>query len=53
MVAPSSPKPTVNMPETPPALNAISIASLKLVSAALALRTLPLTASFIPTSPAP
>ena len=53
MVAPSRPRPTVNMPETPPALKASSIASLKLVSAALALRTLPLTASHIPTKPAP
>ena len=41
------------MPETPPALNASSIASLKLVNAALALRTLPLTASHMPTKPAP
>ena len=49
IVAPSNPSPTVNIPETPPALNASSIAPLKLVSAALALRTLPLTASHIPT----
>ena len=52
MVAPSSPRPTVTIPETPPALKASSIASLKLVRAAFALRTLPLTASHIPTKPA-
>jgi hypothetical protein len=47
--APSRPSPTVNMPETVPAWNATSIASLKERRAAFATRTLPFTADVIPT----
>jgi hypothetical protein len=47
--APSSPKPTVNIPEMVPAWNATSRASLKDRRAALATRTLPCTAEVMPT----
>ena len=48
-VAPSRPRPTVNMPATPPVRNATSSAlGMLLVSAAAAVRTLPRVASVMP-----
>ena len=49
IVAPSRPRPTVNMPATPPVRKATSSASgMLLVSAAAAVRTLPRVASVMP-----
>ena len=51
-VAPSSPRPTVNMPATPPVRNATrSAAGSEPVLAAAAVRTLPLTARLMPMKP--
>ena len=48
-VAPSRPRPTVNMPATPPVRNATSSASPMLpLRAAAAVRTLPRVASVMP-----
>ncbi|CAB4883639.1 unannotated protein [freshwater metagenome] len=48
-VAPSRPRPTVNMPATPPVRNATSSAlGMLLVRAAAAVRTLPRVASVMP-----
>jgi len=52
-VAPIRPKPMTNMPDTVPAWNATSSASLNERVAAYAVRTFPRTAKFIPTYPAP
>ena len=52
IVAPSRPRPTVNMPATPPVRNAIRIARLLPSSrAAAATRTLPRTVSDMPVNP--
>ncbi len=48
-VAPRRPRPTVNMPATPPVRNAtVSARGMLLVSAAAAVRTLPRVARFMP-----
>ncbi|CAB4881215.1 unannotated protein [freshwater metagenome] len=48
-VAPSRPRPTVNMPATPPVRNAtVSALGIEPVLAAAAVRTLPRVASVIP-----
>ena len=52
--APNSPRPTVNMPATPPVRNAIRMAGrspAKPARAAAATRTLPRTASHMPVKP--